>query len=108
MRRSSWLFAAKCFGVAAVPSDWMPRTNAAASLPARYGSSEKYSKLRPASGLRLMLRPGPSSTSTSCAAASAPSALPTSSASDTSQLLATVAEVGKQVAGWDSPSPSLS
>ena len=46
-----------------------------------------------------MFRPGPSSTETSCAAASSPIASPTASPRAGSQLLATVAEVGKQVAG---------
>ena len=77
----------------------MPRIYPAASLPARYGSSEKYSKLRPHSGLRFILSPGPSSTDTSCAAASSPKAAPISSPSAVSQLLAMADAVGKQVAG---------
>ena len=35
-----------------------------ASWPARYGSSDQYSKQRPPSGLRLMLTPGPRMTAT--------------------------------------------
>ena len=81
-----------------MPADWMPRTAAAAILPVRYGSSEKYSKLRPHSGLRLMHRPGPSSVPTPCETASSPMAAPTRSSSSTSQLLAIVTAVGKQVA----------
>ena len=46
-----------------------------------------------------MFRPGPSSTATSCAAASSPRASPMASPRAGSQLLATVALVGKQVAG---------
>ena len=47
----------------------------------------------------MVLSPGPSSTATSCAAASSPMARPISSPSAGSQLQATVAAVGKQVAG---------
>ena len=46
-----------------------------------------------------MFRPGPSSTDTPWAAASSPIARPTAWPRAGSQLLATVAEVGKQVAG---------
>ena len=98
MRRSSWLLTAKCFDAVATPSDWMPRTYAAARRPASSGSSEKYSKFRPPSGLLLMLRPGPRRTPTPCDDASLPRATPISVASSSSQLLATVAPVGKQVA----------
>ena len=55
-----------------------------------------------------MFRPGPSSTDTPCAAASSPMAAPTASPSAGSQLLATVAEVGKQVAGTLGFSPRWS
>ena len=43
---------------------------AAASKPLSNGSSEKYSKLRPHKGLRLMFIAGPSTTSTPCERAS--------------------------------------
>ena len=72
------------------------------------GSSEKYSKLRPQRGLRLVFRPGPSSTATSCAAASSPIAWPICSPRAGSQLHATVAAVGKQVAGTLGFSPRWS
>ena len=87
--------------LAPTPSDWMPRISAAAILPARSGSSEKYSKLRPANGLRLMLRPGPRRTLTPSAFASTPSACPTSYPRCGSHEFASVAAVGKQVAGRD-------
>ena len=48
--------------------DCRPRTSAAPSTPDTIGSSERYSKLRPHSGERLMLMPGPSSTPTPSAA----------------------------------------
>ena len=86
----------------------MPRIYPAASLPARYGSSEKYSKLRPHSGLRFMLSPGPNTTDTSCAAASSPKAAPISSPSAASQLLAMADAVGKQVAGTRGIQPKWS
>ena len=44
------------------PSLCTPSTCAAAIFPASSGSSEKYSKLRPAVGLRLMFAPGPNNT----------------------------------------------
>ena len=62
-------------------------------------SASKEVSRRPQSGLRLVFRPGPSRTETSCAAASSPMARPISSPSAGSQLQATVAAVGKQVAG---------
>ena len=56
----------------------------------------------------MVLRPGPSSTATSCAAASSPMALPISSPRAGSQLHATVTAVGKQVAGTLGFSPRWS
>ena len=64
----------------------------------RKGSSEKYSKLRPPSGERLMLTPGPRTTLTDLARASAPIATPTRWMRSRSQLLANADAVGKQVA----------
>ena len=55
-----------------------------------------------------MLRPGPNKISTSRASASSPSASPISCPSCSSQLFATVAAVGKHVAGSDSLSPRWS
>ena len=86
----------------------MPRISAAAILPVRYGSSEKYSKFLPHRGLRLMFIPGPRSTLTPSAMASFPSPSPTCCARSSSQLLQTVAEEGKQVAGTDGFSPRWS
>ena len=59
----------------------------------------------PHSGDLFMLRPGPKSTSTFCATASSPRASPIISPSFVSQLFATVAAVGKHVAGSDALSP---
>ena len=73
--------------------------SAAAIVPARKGSSAKYSKLRPHSGERFMLAPGPRMTSTSRAMASSANACPISCSSSTSQLEARLEAVGKQVAG---------
>ena len=104
MRRCSWEFAAKCFGQAYISSDWMPLTIAAASFPARNGSSEKYSKFLPHSGSRFILSPGPSTMPTPSLAASLPSSLPVSSTRASSQLFARAEAVGKQVAGTEPPS----
>ena len=82
-----------------MPLDWTPRTKAAAILPETSGSSEKYSKLRPQSGLRLMQRPGASSVPTFWTAASWPIAAPTRSSSSVSHVFAIVTAVGKHVAG---------
>ena len=108
MRRSSWELTAKCLGQAAVPVDWIPSTRPAAMRPARIGSSEKYSKLRPHRGERLMLRPGPSRTSTPRPRASTPSASPISRASSGFHVAATAEAVGKQVAFSDSAMPRWS
>ena len=108
MRRSSCEFAAKCFTHALTPVLCMPRIIAAASLPESSGSSEKYSKFRPQSGLRLMFTPGPSTMPTPCATASSPSARPTAESSVSSQLFASALAVGKHVAGTERPRPSAS
>src|SRR5215216_234315 len=71
----------------------------AAISPARYGSSEKYSKLRPPSGERFMFAPGPSRTSTFRAMHSSASASPILWIRSTSQVEARQDAVGKQVAG---------
>src|SRR5215208_6012588 len=63
----------------------MPWIIAAPRTPERTGSSERYSKLRPHSGERLRLMPGPSTTATPWARASRPSASPTRRASCGSQ-----------------------
>ena len=98
-RKFSALLRAKCLTQAATPSPWMPSASAAASLPARYGSSEKYSKLRPAVGLRLIFAPGPKTTCTPYLCASLPMARPTLRAFSSSQPQASAAAVGKAVAG---------
>ena len=105
-RSVSWLFAAKCFTDAPTPRLWIPRTSAAPSTPATSGSSEKYSKLRPHSGDRLMFTPGPSSTATPSARASAPSARPTRSVSSGSNAEPSATAGGKHVAGTESFRPT--
>ena len=48
--------------LAADPGAWIALVTATPMTPDRYGSSEKYSKLRPAMGVRCRQTPGPSST----------------------------------------------
>ena len=108
MRSFSWLFAAKCLSEAPTPFDWMPRTSAAASTPETMGSSERYSKLRPHSGERLMLAPGPSSTATFSIADSTPRASPTRSARSASHDAPRPTAGGKHVAGTLSARPRWS
>ena len=69
-RQVSWELTAKCFTLAATPCPSTPRMNPAASLPARYGSSLKYSTFRPHRGLRFRFAPGPSTSPTPCSSAS--------------------------------------
>ena len=104
----SWLLQAKCFTQAPGPADWSPRTQAAPSFPARSGSSEKYSKLRPHRGPRLRFTPGPSTRSTPSPTASSPMARPMSESSASSQEQAVVTAEGKQVAGTAGSTPSMS
>src|SRR5699024_3460836 len=99
IRSVSWLLAAKCFTEAPTPADWMPRTRPAPRNPESTGSSEKYSKLRPPKGERLMFIPGPRTTATPCAAASVPMAWPTRAMSSGSNVAARPTAGGKQVAG---------
>lgn len=99
MRLASWLLTAKCFSEVPTPSPCTPSIQATASSPASSGSSEKYSKLRPAAGWRFRLTAGPSTTPTPSATASRPIARPTSATSSGSQVAARALPVGKQVAG---------
>ncbi len=99
IRSVSWLFTAKCLSDAPTPLLCRPRTHSVASTPVRIGSSEKYSKLRPPSGLRFRFTPGPSSTATSIARHSSPSASPIRRSSSGSQVEALATAGGKQVAG---------
>ena len=108
MRRSSWELAAKCLGQAAVPVDWMPWVRPAAMRPARIGSSDKYSKLRPHRGERLMFRPGPSRTLTPSPRASVPNASPIWRARSGFHVAASAEAVGKQVAFSESAMPRWS
>jgi hypothetical protein len=105
-RSVSWLLTAKCFTQAPTPALWIPRTSAAPSTPLTSGSSDRYSKLRPQSGERLMLMPGPSNTATSSARASAPSARPMRSTSSASKEDPSATAGGKQVAGTESERPT--
>ena len=107
-RLYSWLLQAKCFRQAPAPSDCTPRMKAAASLPVSSGSSEKYSKFRPQSGLRLRFAPGPRMRPTPSASASRPRAAPISKSSSSSQPQAVSTAVGKQVAGRERFMPSMS
>ena len=108
IRRSSWLFTAKCFAHAPTPFFWIPLMAAAAIFPDKYGSSEKYSKFLPHNGFLFILSPGASKTWMFCNTASLPKASPTFSSSCSSQLLASVDGDGKQVAGTEGFSPRWS
>ena len=105
IRSASWLLAAKCLSEAPTPCDCRPRTSAEPSTPDTIGSSERYSKLRPQSGERLMLMPGPSSTPTPSACDSSPRATPTRSSSSGSNDEPSATAGGNQVAGTLSPIP---
>ena len=72
----------------------------------RIGSSDKYSKLRPHRGERLMFRPGPSRTLTPSPRASTPNASPIWRARSGFHVAASAEAVGKQVAFSESASPS--
>ena len=99
-RNVSCSFAAKCFGHTITGRLFCtPFVISQAQTPVRYGSSEKYSKFLPQSGLLLMFNPGPKITLTSMVTASSANAVPISSPNISSQLFATEAAVGKQVAG---------
>jgi hypothetical protein len=52
VRGASYPFAAKCLMVAAIPCFCIPLTTLAAIFPAKSGSSENDSKLRPPRGCR--------------------------------------------------------
>ena len=108
MRSCSWLFTAKCLTEAPTPCDCRPRTSEAPSTPETSGSSEKYSKLRPHNGERLMLMPGPSTTPTWWASASRAIAAPIRPARSVSKVDPRVTAGGKQVAGTESASPRWS
>ena len=71
-RSSSCSLPTKCLTDVPTPCDCTPRTKPVPMRPARNGSSEYASKLRPASGVRWMLTFGPSSTWTPSAFASRP------------------------------------
>ena len=81
-----------------MPFFWTPWTKDAPILPARKGSSEKYSKFLPQRGLRLILTPGPRTVLTFSAFASSAIAEPTSSMRSVSHDDAVVTAGGKQVA----------
>ena len=74
-------------------------------MPARSGSSLKYSKLRPQTGERLILVPGPRIVETSSFKHSSARATPSSLSKSSSQEQAEVAAGGKQVAGTEFPRP---
>ena len=75
-----------------------PLMYAAESSPARYGSSEKYSKFRPHSGLRLMFTAGPSTTATSSCWQLAPIRSPSLPSSSRSNEAAVAQAAGMQTA----------
>ena len=74
----------------------------------RIGSSDKYSKLRPHRGERLMFRPGLSRTLTPSPRASTPNASPIWRARSGFHVAASAEAVGKQVAFSESAMPRWS
>ena len=77
-----------------MPWDCAPRVTAADIFPDRYGSSEKYSKFRPPSGLRRRLQPGAYQTWVPTWRASLPTERPKVSARASFQVQARVASTG--------------
>src|SRR5437773_446593 len=67
-------------------------------VPVRYGSSPKYSKLRPRTGIRAMLTPGASNTCSARFLASVPITLPNSLATAGSNDAAMAIAEGSAVA----------
>ena len=59
----SWLLTAKCLTLAMTPCAWTPFVQPTAMRAARYGSSPKYSNVRPFSGVRIMFTAGAKTTS---------------------------------------------
>src|SRR5881628_1284769 len=78
MRFVSCSLAAKCLAMAMIPLAWTALISATAIVPVRYGSSPKYSKLRPRTGIRAMFTPGASNTCSARLLASVPITLPNS------------------------------
>ena len=94
----------RCFTVVTTPCDCTPRMYAAASLPLRSGSSEKHSKLRPASGARWRFTVGARSTRACLVRVSRPSNAPSSSTSAGFQVAPRADPLGMHVA-IESPDP---
>ena len=80
---------------------------AAAKLPAKYGSSEKYSKFLPQSGERFMFTPGPRTTATPSAMASFAIVFAACAATARFQEAASAEAVGMQVAAFVDHLPSF-
>ena len=99
IRSNSWLLAAKCLSEVPTPLLCTPLIKAAAIFPDKTGSSEKYSKLRPPSGERFILIPGPNKICTSLACDSVAKASPTRFTNSLFHDEAKPEAVGKQVAG---------
>ena len=87
-----------------MPLRCKPLIHEAASLPARKGSSEKYSKFLPQRGERFMQAPGPSKTSIPKVLHSSARASPSLSIRSRFQVEAAHEAVGKAVAGRLLPS----
>jgi hypothetical protein len=90
--------------VVATPWDCTPRTYAAAARPASSGSSEKHSKLRPASGERWRFSVGASRMRQPLVRASSPSSTPTRSISSGLHVAPSADPQGTQAA-VASPAP---
>ena len=85
--------------MAATPADWTPVTYATAIRAVSSGSSEKHSKPRPASGVRIRLMVGASRMSTPLPRASAPRAAASSRTSSGSQVAPSADGQGRQLEG---------
>ena len=78
---------------------WIALVTSTPITPDRYGSSEKYSKLRPAIGGAVQAHPGPSRTCWPSVAVSEPMMSPYARASSGSKPAASPMVIGSEVAG---------
>src|SRR5256884_4338761 len=92
-----------------MPCAWIACTSATESWPARYGSSPKYSKLRPLRGTRVMFTPGASIRCSPRSATSCPAIVPKLVAAAVFHAADIASAEGSAVAGclfWLSPGPA--
>src|SRR5205823_4992674 len=82
------------------PRFWIACTSATDNWPDRYGSSPKYSKLRPLRGTRVTFTPGASMRFSPRSATSWPAIVPKFVAAAVSQVADIASAEGSAVAGW--------